>query len=552
MTPTAARAASYDVYSCHLPDGRAAAIDNWASQSSGSFVQAFSDCTASGGSLFASLTNTVNHNGGDQAGWGFGAPADTRIVSLEVTRRVAAGASQSFGTPQYLLYADQSVLEGCNQVAGCSSLDGTARYEVNGASVVSFQVACSGQNGCPARSEPKIEAALSRTRIGLRDDIAPQVSDVGGTLATAQTVSGTSQMTFNASDRGGGVYRTRVFVDDQQASDQVVDDNSGRCVEPFTSAVPCKLATIASAALDTTKFEDGRTITVRVEVVDAAGNRAVALNRQVVVDNVPACLRQAARDAGFYLGATPCNPGLRKNTADPNGQPAAQDARLTAFFSRQVKTRCRSARQRRARKRCVRSAATTVTRANASEKVMLRGRLMTPAAQQAAGAAVWVAKTVEGGAPRILFPTVTRADGRLAVRLPDRQPSGVLMLLYFPSSGGSEQVASGELRLRVRADVFLSAKRANSRRVAFRGHVLTQATGQGVSVALQVRERGRWRTFRQLRARGAAPQAKFTAAYRFIGRPGAKRYRFRAIVLRQSGLPFDSGNSGSKLVRLRR
>ena len=153
----------------------------------------------------------------------------------------------------------------------------------------------------------------------------------------------------------------------------------------------------------------------------------------------------------------------------------------------------------------------------------------------------------------MIGPVATRPDGRFHTRLPDRQPSGTLKLYYFPSSGGNEHVASSDVRLRVRAGVFLPAKRSSSRRVAFRGHVLISASaGQGVSVALQVREAGRWRTFRQLRARGPVPRATFTSAYRFIGRPPAPRYRFRAVVLRQSGLPFDSGHSGSKLVRLRR
>jgi len=58
--------------------------------------------------------------------------------------------------------------------------------------------------------------------------------------------------------------------------------------------------------------------------------------------------------------------------------------------------------------------------------------------------------------------------------------------------------------------------------------------------------------YRQIRARGTATRATFTAAYRFIGRPPSKRYRFRAVVLRQAGLPYDSGHSGSKLVRMRR
>jgi len=360
-------------------------------------------------------------------------------------------------------------------------------------------------------------------------------------------------MTFNATDRGAGIYRTLLYVDDKLVDDRVVNDNGGRCAEPFQFAVPCKLATGAGAALDTTPYEDGRTITVRVEVTDASGNRAVALpSRQVVIDNVPVCLRQAAKDSGLFLGAMPCNPQLRKNTNDPNGQPATPDARLTAFFSRQVTTRCKSARERRAKKRCVRSAATTITRANAGAKVMLRGRLVTSAAQPITGATIWLAKTIEGGAPRMIGPMTSGPDGRFNARLPDRQPSGTLKLYYFPSSGGNENAFSGELRLRVRASVFLSAKRTSSRRVAFRGHVLTQAANSGVSVALQVQERGRWRTFRQIRARGTATRATFTAAYRFIGRPPSKRYRFRAVVLRQAGLPYDSGHSGSKLVRMRR
>jgi len=73
----------------------------------------------------------------------------------------------------------------------------------------------------------------------------------------------------------------------------------------------------------------------------------------------------------------------------------------------------------------------------------------------------------------MIGPVATRPDGRFNTRLPDRQPSGTLKLYHLPSSGGNEHVASGDVRLRIRAGVFLSAKRSNSRRVAFRGHVLT-------------------------------------------------------------------------------
>lgn len=548
-----AGAASYNVFSCHGDQGEPIGIDGWVATARGSFVAANSNCDAGNvGALNARILRDVDHPGGDIAAWTFAAPPDTRIMSFGAVRSVEVGPYRDFGVPQYLLYGDATILEYCNRVGGCNGLTGGVEVAVNAAQSVHFETACSGDAGCQARTDPMADAFFSRTRVELSDNSAPVVSDVGGDLATATSVSGKSSLTFNASDKGGGLARVRVYVDDRLHADTAFDDNAGRCRQPYSFAVPCKASGIGTATLDTTSFADGATFTLRVEVVDAAGNATLAIPpRKVTADNVPPCLRQAAIDAGRFIGGVACNPDLVKDGTTSNGTPATPGAILSAAFARQVPTRCKSARDRSRGKRCTRSVATTVTRADARDQLLLRGTLTTAANEPVRGARVWIAKTNEGGAPRMLTALTTKENGTFSGRLPADQPSGAFRVYYFPFGGKNDAVTTkGELRVRVRAGVSLTAKRSSSRRVSFKGSVLGPFGPNGVAVALQVREGGGWRTFRQLRARGAA-RATFSAAFRFKGRPAARTYRFRAVVIRQSGLPFDTGRSPARSVRLR-
>ena len=71
----------------------------------------------------------------------------------------------------------------------------------------------------------------------------------------------------------------------------------------------------------------------------------------------------------------------------------------------------------------------------------------------------------------------------------------------------------------------------------------------GVLVELQVRSRGKWRTFAQPRADGRRGAWRYQ--YRFETVSGGARFRFRARVRRQAGYPYATGHSRPITVRVR-
>ena len=57
----------------------------------------------------------------------------------------------------------------------------------------------------------------------LEQNAGPSVSTVGGDLATAPVVSGTSDLTFNATDPGAGVYEAVFTVDGKVVRTSTID-----------------------------------------------------------------------------------------------------------------------------------------------------------------------------------------------------------------------------------------------------------------------------------------------------------------------------------------
>ncbi len=97
----------------------------------------------------------------------------------------------------------------------------------------------------------------------------------GDLLEPGRALAGVRSVAFSATDRGGGVYTATLEVDGAAAVTQVVDGNGGRCREPFTTPVPCRLTASGSIALDTARLADG-VHRVRLVVADATRTNTVA------------------------------------------------------------------------------------------------------------------------------------------------------------------------------------------------------------------------------------------------------------------------------------
>jgi hypothetical protein len=125
----------------------------------------------------------------------------------------------------------------------------------------------------------------------------PTAKEVSGPLATEGTVQGTSDVTFNATDPGAGVWEVVFSVDGKLVQSTVPDEDGGRCrdvgqstdgLPAFLYLQPCPLSESVDVGFGTAAVNDGEHHLV-VSVLDAAGNSAAVLDREINVENpVPA------------------------------------------------------------------------------------------------------------------------------------------------------------------------------------------------------------------------------------------------------------------------
>jgi hypothetical protein len=82
----------------------------------------------------------------------------------------------------------------------------------------------------------------------------------------------------------------------------------------------------------------------------------------------------------------------------------------------------------------------------------------------------------------------------------------------------------------------------NGQRVTFVGRVRGRIPMRGATLGLQAKVGPRFRTFRQVRVTRTSG-GRFSTSYRFTATTRTTRYRFRALLLKQAGLPYESGTS---------
>jgi hypothetical protein len=130
-------------------------------------------------------------------------------------------------------------------------------------------------------------------------------------------------------------------------------------------------------------------------------------------------------------------------------------------------------------------------------------------------------------------------------------PSRTVLVRY----GGTSLIRpeSAEVTLRVRAKTSLDVNRrqvVNGDEVVFRGRVRGGPVPQsGKLLQLQAYSRGTWRTFATPRA--SARSHRWSYRYRFTATRGTVRYRFRAVVPKEGGFPFERGMSRRLSVLVR-
>jgi hypothetical protein len=520
-----AHAGQYHVYSCRTPSGQPAPTDGWSGSVApgGAFDQYVRNTCAGGGALVAALGyQTVHGANVDRAKLSFLAPPGNSIASATVFR---AGDDPGGGGPAFS-YAfslagssEASVFDQCLYVLGCS-VKGSLSAPLSPQNQVVVPIAnlgtsiyasasCTGFAGteCPSGTGDANGYAAAiyvyAADITLEQAAGPSVADVAGELASASSLQGTSDVTFTASDPGAGVYEAVVSVDGRVVETPVLSENGGRCRNvgqaadgkpAFLYLQACPSSYSADVALDTARLTDG-THHLAVSVIDAAGNAATVLDREVTVANpAPAC-----------------------------GAGASPQAALSASWKGSKHARL-------------------ITRFGSRPTIL--GRLTGPGGAPIAGATVDLLATpaYEGATPVQMPRAQTDANGRFSLRLPRGVSSRLLCLSYRPPAGAPP--ATRALQLSVRAGVALGVSPHTTsvgHEIFFNGRLLAgPVPPDGKQLVLEARSPGGgWIEFNLVRS---GPRGRFHAAYRFRF-PGPADYQFRAVSESESDYPFAAGAS---------
>lgn len=314
---TDASAAVYEVHACRLPSGASAPAHGW-TITSGSGPGAVSAINCPGGAM-TSRPADGQHIKGTLLGFSFTAPPGTTIASYDRQAEGAINQVDGGPPPWDWAYGEFGTRVGSDERAAIGLCTNCGPFSAAWIvpvlsprlSRIFSGLECESQNGpgpCQANGSYFV---LRWITLRLEDLKAPEVSAASGSLLeNAAPQRGARYLSLKLRDIGGGLLKARVEVDGQRFSEQPIDDNDGRCKQPFVAPVPCKLSASVELPIDTGKLPDGHhQLTVRV--FDATGvNSALYGPIPIDVDNVtdpaPSRLTCPARAHGRltrHLGA---------------------------------------------------------------------------------------------------------------------------------------------------------------------------------------------------------------------------------------------------------
>jgi hypothetical protein len=345
----------------------------------------------------------------------------------------------------------------------------------------------------------------------LEQAAGPSVSGVGGELASAQTVSGTSDVAFSATDPGAGVYQAVFTVDGQVVQRTTLDEDGGKCrdvgqdsdgLPAFLSPQPCERSVSTDVGFDTSQLGDGSHHLV-VTATDAAGNAVTVLDRTIDVANP----------------AVPGTPG------PANGTNASAQATMSVAW--------KGSRRER------------ITVGYGHTETIL-GRLTAPGGQPISGAQIEVLVTpASTGAKTTAMATAhTGTTGSFTVRVPAGVSSRALRFVYRSHLGDPLPAVTRTLSLGVRAAISMSISPRTAsvgQSIHFHGRLRGGLVPHdGKQLVLEARSPGGpWIEFDVVRSDA---HGRFHASYRFKF-PGPAAYQFHVLSEPESDYPFAAGSS---------
>ncbi|MGO9248360.1 MAG: hypothetical protein ACLP7W_07165, partial [Solirubrobacteraceae bacterium] len=474
----------------------------------------------------------------DNAVWAFAAPTGGKITGATLWR---AGDNRGgwFATATYQFVlagpAESEYFEECVAGSNCGGLgvigqpmaaENKVVVHANHLGTHLYLIASCGSATDEDCEEGKGDANgyaaavyLYAADIVLEQTAGPTASNVGGELATAPSVAGTSDVAFDASDPGSGVYEAVFNVDGQVVQSTVLDSNGGHCqnvggtsdgLPAFLYLQPCAPSVSVDVPFDTTHLSNG-THHLVVTVTDAAGNSAPVLDREITVDNLP----------------PPPPPGA---PGPLNGTNASAQATLDVAWVGSKKARITGPYGR----------AHTIA-----------GRLTAPGGVPIAGAQIDCTATpvAQGAQAAAMACPKTGPDGRFTLKVPGEQSSRTIALAYREHIGDALPVATRTLGMTVRAGVELRVSphtTSAGHTIHFTGALLGGPIPHGgKQLVLEARSPGsHWIEFDVVKTNN---KGRYHDSYTFKF-PGPVDYRFRAVSESEADYPFATGASNTVRV----
>jgi hypothetical protein len=519
-----ARAGTYEVFACALPDLTAVGADGWRTFGEKHVSLNNSCARATGrspGVMQGVQAAAANREAG---GFVFTAPTGTTVTRLALTR--AAFGTYFWGEPHLPLSfwavtqgrAEEGpgqTLETCGPGSGMCEV-GLGSFSDRGASsnVVVFRNLRAEQvfaylrciAGCPSGHAQPARFNIYSAAVELTDYSPPDVEPSQDDLTRATSpVSGERTFELTARDIGGGIASVGLLANGLEVFQRPVNAADTACREPYVRVVPCPLNARVNLALDTARLTNGKHV-LQFFAIDVAGNRRLSVPFEIVT----------------------------KNGAAPNGEGATPFAKLRAWFS---------ARRGRQTSRTVAYGRTAV----------MYGELTGPSGTPIVGAELDVlAQDRRVGAPQqVIGRARTDARGRISYRVP-AGPARELTLGYRANILDDWHSATAVARLNVRAGVLLTVtprRVRNGRRITFAGRLLGGPDRSDVTVVLYALDSGtRSRIPVESLRTDQAGRFRFRYRFRTVARP--TRFRFLARVQRQSGYPYVGGTSRAAAVKV--
>ena len=533
--PSGADAGEYHVYSCRTPSGAVAPTDGWTGSIVGGVYDTVTNTCTDGGALIAALDADARHAVlTDRATWAFAVPAGAKIAGATLWRAGDnGGGGLAEATYQFWLAAptEFGIFSECIDTESCPGVGefGQPLSEANRVAVPSSNLdtglylvaSCGGVFDAGYYCEPgpgdqngyAAAVYMYAADVVLEQAAGPNASSVSGELATAPAVEGTSDVAFDASDPGSGVWEAVFSVDGKVVQSAVLDGNGGHCrdvggtsdgLPAFLHTQPCAASVSVDVPFNTTGLSNGAHHLI-VSVIDAASNSAPVLDREITIANPP----------------PPGTPG------PPNGTNASAQATLSVGWVGSKKARMTSAYGR----------AHTIA-----------GRLTAPGGVPIAGAQIdcTVTAASQGAKPVAMACPHSDPDGRFTVEVPGDVSSRTIKLAYREHLGDALPVAVRTLGLTMRAGVKLRVSPHTTgvgRSIRFTGALLGGPIPHGGKhLVLEARSPGGpWVEFDVLKTNG---KGRFHDSYRFKF-PGPVSYRFRAVSESEADYPFATGASNT-------